>query len=139
MTPSATWIRMLRRFAAAAAVVIATSCAATPPPSQSTPAASLQGQTPAVIPADETPASARDLVDTAHLTAKAEQEGFKAEVRDGDVVYCRKQIDFSERTRIPTRQCLNEDELRALLVKEQQQRDEMHQMRSSPVCPQGGC
>lgn len=52
----------------------------------------------------------------------------------------RKVVNFSEPTRIPTRQCVEQDELRLMLQREQQQRDEMRAMRSSPVCPSGpGC
>lgn len=131
MTQSVTRLRVLRHLAALSALLIATGCAATGPANQ--------GNTAASPPADETPTSARNLVDGADLTTKAEQEGFRPEVRDGDVLYCRTQIDFSERTRIPSRQCLDKDGLRLLLLREQQQRDEASRMRSSPVCPSGGC
>jgi hypothetical protein len=137
MTQSATWLRVLRRLATVGALIIATSCAATGPANRNATAASPAGNTTYGTPADETPASTRNLVDTAALTTKAEQEGFKPEIHDGDVFYCRKQVDFSERTRIPTRQCVDEDGLRQLLLREQQQRDEMRRMTSSPVCPSG--
>lgn len=50
-------------------------------------------------PPDETPASTRSLLDTADLTTKSEQEGFRPEVSDGEVLYCRKVVDFSEQQR----------------------------------------
>lgn len=131
MTQTATWLRVLRRVAVVSALLTATGCAATGPANQGIAASSP--------PPDETPTSARNLVDTADLTTKAEQEGFTAEIHDGDVLYCRKQVDFNERTRIPSRQCLDKDGLRLLLLREQQQRDEASRMRSSPVCPSGGC
>lgn len=139
MTQSASWLMVLRCLAVASAMVIAPGCTATRPTDQSAPSSSVQGIATSGTPADETPTSARNLVDTADLTTQAEEEGFRPEVRDGDVLYCRKQVDFSELTRIPTQQCLDKDELRLMLQKERQQRDAMQRMTSAPGCSQTGC
>lgn len=114
-------------LALAAALIISAGCASTSPQ----PTASAK-PAPAVAAggiARQTPASVGSLVDSANLTAQAEREGYRPEVHDGAVIYC--WTDAETGSSIPTKKCVNQDQMREMLLQSQQQREDMRRNQAS--------
>lgn len=122
MKMAARWPTALGCLAVAAAITISAGCAST----SRQPTASAR---PATKAANETPASAGNLIDSANLTTQAERQGYKPEVHDGAVVYC--WTDAETGSSIPTRKCVNQDQMREMLLQSEQQREDMKRNEAS--------
>lgn len=134
MKASIPWSRPLVCLAAAGAILTAAGCAS----ASRQPAASAATAAPAARAAGGTPASASTLVDSANLTTEARQEGYKPEVHDGAVIYC--WTDAETGSSIPTRKCVNQDQMREMLLQSQQVREDRRQSEaSSTSCASPPC
>lgn len=132
MSVSVRWPAALA-CAVAATITIAAGCASVP--RQSTVAAT---PVPRSRGAEETPASAGSLVDAADLTTAAEEQGYKPEVHGGAVIYC--WTDAETGSSIPTKKCVNQDQMREMLLQSQQQRQDIQRNQASQTsCPAVSC
>lgn len=134
----------------AAAVLVAAGCANTPQaaplPLTSTtapgtaanasPSNAPQASSPAYV-VDETPASQRQLVESADFALIAQRQGFKPEVRNGVVIYCWTDDDIG--SRIPSKKCVNRAQLDAMLQQRQKQRDALQRGSASGCAPGMNC
>ena len=128
MKASILWPRPLVCLAAAGAILIAAGCAST----------SRQPAATAATAAGGTPASTGTLIDSANLTTEARQEGYKPEIHDGAVIYC--WTDAETGSSIPTRKCVNQDQMREMLLQSQQVREDKQQNEAhSTSCPAPSC
>jgi hypothetical protein len=136
MKMSSRWPTVLGCLPVAAAIIISTGCAATS--RQPTASARPATATSPARAADQTPASAGTLLDSANLMTLARQEGYKPEVHGGAVIYC--WTDAETGTTIPTRKCVNEDQMREMLLQNQQDRQDMQRNEASEKsCPGVAC
>jgi hypothetical protein len=117
-------------LAIAAIVTVVAGCAGSPQPSS--PAPSSANATPAA--SAETPASVSNLVDTADFTKKAQDEGWRPEVRDGQVVYCKDESPLG--SRLPELTCLNKTSVAQMMLAEERQREAMQ--RAAAAAGQSG-
>lgn len=136
MKASSRWLTVLGCLPLAAAIIISTGCASTsrPPTASAGPATAA----PPAKTGDQTPASTGSLLDSASLMTLARQEGYKPEVHGGTVIYC--WTDAETGTTIPTRKCVNEDQMREMLLQNQQDRQDLQRNEASEkTCPGVAC
>ena len=112
--------RYLAAMAALAAIV--TGCASNPPPTASAAGA---------------PASAEELRKLGDFAKKAQDEGWTAQVRGGQVVYCIDETPVS--SRLPEKTCLDQTGLEQRMLAEQRQRESMQRPGASAGCAAPPC
>lgn len=111
MLISARVARPLLYLAIASAAALAAACAGSPQPAASS------------STAVESPASASELVDTADFTKKAQDDGWRPEVRHGQVLYCRDEAPLG--SRLPEMTCINKVGVEQMMLAEERQRENM--------------
>lgn len=122
-------------IAVAAAISLAAGCASA---SRQSTASAPEAAAATARTANETPASAGSLVESANLTAQAEEQGYRPEVHDGAVIYC--WTDAETGSSIPTKKCVNPDQMREMLLQSRQQRQDMQRNEASRTsCPAVSC
>jgi hypothetical protein len=114
----------LRHLVMAAVAAILTGCASAP-----------QNASPQATPTAGTPESAAKLVDTADFIKKAQDEGWRPEISNGEVLYCKDETPIS--SRLPERTCLNKVGVEQMMLAEERQREQMQRPGAAP-CPQVG-
>ena len=82
----------------------------------------------------ESPASASELADTADFTKKAQDDGWRPEIRNGQVLYCRDEAPLG--SRFPERTCLNKSSVEQMMLAEERQRQNMQRPAPAPGLPQ---
>ena len=136
MKVSVHWPTVLGCIAVAGAITIAAGCASAS--RQLTTSATPATIEPKARAEHETPASARSLIDSANLKTQAEGHGYKPEIHDGAVIYC--WTDAETGSSIPTKKCVNEDQMREMLLQSRQQRQDMERNEASHTsCPAVSC
>lgn len=123
MLISARVTRPLLYLAIASAAALAAGCASSPQAAASSPTAA------------ESPASASELVDTADFTKKAQDDGWRPEIRHGQVLYCRNEAPLD--SRLPETTCLNKVGVEQMMLAEERQRENMQHMTQAPGMSQG--
>lgn len=126
--------RLLYLLAIAAAAVSATGCASTP---QDASAHAPSAASAAQAASQESPASASKLVQTADFAAKAERDGWEAQVRNGQMIYCKTEMPIN--SRLPKRTCLNRVGVEQMMLAEEHQREEMQRPGAAPCLQAGSC
>lgn len=104
LTPRAAYPLLSLAIACMAGVV--TGCASTPPPT-----------------AAGTPASAAELRDLGDFTKKARDAGWKAQVQDGQVLYCSDETPVN--SRLPEQTCLTRTGLEQVWLAAERQRQQL--------------
>lgn len=122
------------RVAAAAGLLLLAGCAtALHRPEGSNATAANRTIAPSTALAADSPMPAAVVVQSADFSLRAGQEGFQTEVRNGTLLYC--WTDASIGTRLPTRKCLDEAQLKLRIQQAQRQREAMHHSLAGPRCP----
>lgn len=131
-----TSLRPLRHVLKLAPIILIASCATT---RHRTGDSGVQTPAPALSPstalASDSPMAASAVIQSADLGLKAARQGFRTEIRDGELFYC--STDTSLGTRIPTTKCLSEPQFKMWLQQEEQQRQQMQRSLAGPACPTG--
>lgn len=109
----------------AAVAAILAGCASTPQATspQATPAATSAGS----------PESASKLVATADFTKRAQDDGWRPEVRSGRVLYCRDEAPLG--SRFPERTCIDKVAVEQMMLAEQKQRESMQHAYNGVATP----
>jgi hypothetical protein len=110
-------------LAAAAAAALLAGCAGTP-----------QNPSSQAAPAEESPASASKMVDTADFTKRAQDDGWRPEVRNGQVLYCKDEAPLG--SRLPEMTCLNKTGVEQMMLAEDRQRQQLQRSTQAPGIPQ---
>jgi len=112
--------RYLSALAALAALI--TGCASTPPPTASAAGA---------------PATAEELRKLGDFAKKAQDEGWTAQVRGGQVLYCIDETPVG--SRLPEKTCINQASLEQRMLAEQRQRENMQRPSAAAGCAAPPC
>lgn len=136
MKVSIRWSTATGRLVVAGAIIISAGCASTS--LQFTAPVGPAAAGPTARASAETPASAASLVDSARLVAQAEREGYKPVIQDGTVIYCWADVDTG--SRISTKKCVGSDQMRELLLQDQQQRENAQEREAgNTACNAASC
>ena len=121
---SATRISMPLRYVGVMAILaaIVTGCASAPPPTASTAGS---------------PASTAELRDMADFTKKAQDEGWRPEIRGDQVLYCMDESPID--SRFPERTCLDKASLQQRMLAEERQRQSMQRPAAAACLQPGAC
>jgi hypothetical protein len=102
-------------------------------PTDPVPVTSAQSSSAASTPAaqsEDAPTRVLMTKDLASMVKRAKDAGFKPEIRNGEVWYCKK--DIAVGSRLPNKRCANEAGLLTMLDHTQEQKDALRAINPTP-------